>query len=150
MGWREGAHPVLDLADVGIDRHQRLKLTQPVICAMRMATAPGRGDLARGYRPGLPERDGEQNQPDGKCAGRCHEGETKAGGEIAEGQRRLAVAAHGTQRGLVLVVDMTEQFDRLDVGDRVHDLPRHVGACRGPSVLDRTRMRGRNQRIMKP
>ncbi len=54
-----------------------------------------------------------------------HQLETEARRDIAKGQRPVAIAVHRADGRLIFVIGVGEEFDRLDIGDRIDNLPRH-------------------------
>ncbi|MPL60848.1 hypothetical protein SDC9_06410 [bioreactor metagenome] len=136
----QGAHAVLDLADIAPHRHQRLR--HP---ARHLRDADGdgagRGDVAGRRGALLPHQDRAADEQNGQQPreGDLRQpipgaGDSEIAGPVAEG-------LHRAKRGAVLVLGMGEQLHRLDVGDGVDDLPGDHRPRRGPRLRPAAHMR---------
>ena len=128
---RQGAHAVLDLADIAPHAHQRH--ADP---SGHLRQAHGDGarcrDIAHRGRALTPQEDGAAHKDHRQNPRHDHQRQAEPGADDAEIQRAFAETSHGAQGDLILVPVMGEQLDGLDVGDGIDDLPRHIGPRRGP------------------
>ena len=128
---RQSAHPVLHLTDRAIDAHQRE--TDPA-GHLRDTDGDGAcGGNVAGRRAALrPEQKRAADQDQRQHPGDGHQGDAEPGRQHPEIERGIAKARHGAERRLILMRRMGEQLHRLDIGDRVDDLPRHHRPRPGP------------------
>ena len=140
MGRGQRAHPILDLAQIGVDRHQGETHPARHLRDPHGDRADGR-DLARADAIILPQHDTGQHQGHRQDPRRRHQDKAEHGRKHPELQRGAAIALHRGDGGLILVVDMTKQLDRLDIGDGVDDLACHIGPRGGPRLGQRPHAR---------
>ena len=125
--WRgQRSHAVLDLADIGVDRHQRVT-DPPSHLRNPDRDRTGSGDIPRRGLTQCPEVKRATNQQNRQNTGQRHQAKPEPGGDDAVGQHLFPEGPHSVERGALLVVGMGKELDRLDVADRVNDLPGDVG-----------------------
>ena len=136
MRWRQGLHGIFDLAYIGVDTHQRetdpaghLRKTQ--------RNGAGSGNITRRRGTDRPEIKRGTHQQHGQQPAQPHQPEPERRRQPAEMHSRPPISFHRIGGGAVLECVMGEQFDRLDIGDRIDDLPRHHRAFRGTRLRPR-------------
>ena len=131
MGRAEGAHAVLDLAQVGVDRHQG-EADPAGHLGDAERDGPDRGDVAGGRAAPGPEpqhRPGQQRRHQPRHR---HQREPEEGRDIAEVERAVAIPRHRRQGHAVFQRVVGEELHRPHVRDRVDHQPRGRRPCRGP------------------
>ena len=124
MRRRQSIHPVLGLANIAVNRHQRMAHpTRHLRNADR--NRPRRRNVARRGHTNRPEPKRTANQHHRHHPRHGHQAEPESGGNHAIIQHPLTESADGVQRFAFLVVRMGKEFHRLDIGHGVHHLPRH-------------------------
>ena len=122
MAGAEGANAVLDLADRGVDVHQR-----PTDPAGHLGQADrhraDRRQLARADRARRPSHQPKADQANGQGTGKEDQGKAKQHRQPGPMGGGGAKIGHRIQRGAVLEGVVGEQFNGLDVGQRIDNLP---------------------------
>ena len=130
MGHSQSLHPILHLADRGVDRHQR-KADPAGHLRNTHGNGPRSSNAARCGQPVLPQQNGATDQDHRQNPRQRHQRQSEPRGDDAVFQRPIAKHLHRLQRNPVLKRGMGEKLDRFDVGDGVHHLPRHHGPTAG-------------------
>jgi hypothetical protein len=101
VGDGEGAHAVFDLADGGVDRHEReadpARHLRDAKC-----DGPGGGDVARGGAALLPKKDCAADQKDGEDACEEHQRKAEPGGDDAKFEGAVTEDLHRVDGDAVL------------------------------------------------